>query len=312
MGIVCDQETFIKHLKLGTLYHEFDRHNPPALTIEPGETVVVETEDTFMGQVRKPGDERNLQGFPYGNPLSGPIYVQGAEPGDTLAVLIREIEARIGQAATDMSWGRRGMGEFLGIEVPRATRICPIRDGKVWWSPGVGIPYAPMIGTIGTAPAMGVPTSGPAGPHGGNMDLREVTEGNSVYLPVSVPGALLYLGDVHAAQGEGEVCGTALEMPGTVTIEVGVMKGKAIPRPRIRSPQEIMAVAVGTSLERSVAQAYADLILWMEEEFGLSRWDGYSLCTQVGRLSVGYYASGTVAAKIRLEYIEAARPAHTI
>ena len=114
MARVCDQETFIKHLKLGKLYHEFDRHNPPALTIEPGETVVVETEDTFMGQVRKPGDERNLQGFPYGNPLSGPIYVQGAEPGDTLAVLIREIEARIGQAATDMSWGRRGMGSSWG------------------------------------------------------------------------------------------------------------------------------------------------------------------------------------------------------
>jgi acetamidase/formamidase len=297
----------MKTLKLGKLYHEFDRKNPPALSIEPGETVSVETEDTFMGQVRKPGDERNFQKFPYGNPLSGPIYIQGAEPGDTLAVHIHKIEARMGQAGNDMPSGRRGLGEFLGLDVPRATRICPVRDGKVWWSSRVGIPYAPVIGTIGTAPAMGAPTSGPAGPHGGNMDLREVTEGNTLFLPVFVPGALLHLGDAHAAQGEGEVCGTALEMPAVIDIKVDLLKGKSIARPRIRSPQEIMAVATGTPMERSVAQAYADLILWMEEEFGVPRWDGYSLCTQVGSISVGYYLIGTVAAKIRLEYVEAAR-----
>jgi acetamidase/formamidase len=296
----------MKVLKLGKLYYEISRHNPPALTIEPGETVVVETEDTFNGLVRKEGDHRDLKRKPYGNPQSGPIYVEGAEKGDTLAVHIEKIEARIGQAANDMSFGRRGLGEFLGMDVPRATRICPVRDGVVWWSKSVAIPYAPMIGTIGTAPELGVPTTGPAGPHGGNMDIKEVTQGNTLYLPVFVPGALLHLGDVHAAQGDGEVCGTALEMPGTVTIRVDLLKGKTIERPRIRSPHEIMCVATGTPMERSVAQAYADLMLWMEEEWGVSRWDGYSLCTQAGSISVGYYAIGTVAAKIRLEYVEAA------
>ena len=124
-----------------------------------------------------------------------------------------------------------------------------------------------------------------------------------------MPGALLHLGDVHAAQGDGEVCGTALEMPATVTIKVDLMKGKEIERPRIRSSHELMCVATGTPMERSVARAYSDLILWMEEEFGVSRWDGYSLCTQVGEISVGYFFIGTVAAKIRLEYVEAARSA---
>ena len=153
----------MKKLELGELYYEISRHNPPALSIEPGEVVAVDTEDTFNGLVRKEGDHRDLKRKPYGNPQSGPIYVEGAEKGDALAVHIEKIDARLGQAANDMTWGRRGMAEFLGEDVPRATRICPVRDGKVWWSPRVGIPYAPMIGTIGTAPEIGVPTTGPAG-----------------------------------------------------------------------------------------------------------------------------------------------------
>lgn len=296
----------MKELKLGKLYYEISRHNPPALSIRPGETVVVETEDTFNGLVRKEGDHRDLAKKPFGNPQSGPIFVEGAIKGDTVAVHIEKIEPRLGQAASDMTWGRRGMAEFLGRDIPRATRICPVRDGKVWWSPQVGIPYAPMIGTIGTAPELGVPTTGPAGSYGGNMDLKEVTQGNTLYLPVYVDGALLHLGDAHAAQGDGEVCCTALEMPATITIKVDLLKHKTIERPRIRSAHEIMAVATGTPMERSVAQAYADLILWMEEEYGVGRWDGYSLCTQVGAISVGYFNIGTVAAKIRLEYVEAA------
>ena len=205
-----------------------------------------------------------------------------------------------------MSWGRNGMAEFLGPDVPRATRICPVKDGKVWWSPRVGLPYSPMIGTIGTAPAMGVPTTGPAGPYGGNMDLKEVSEGNTLYLPISVPGALLHLGDVHAAQGDGEVCGTALEMPATVTIKIDLIKNKIIERPRIKSRDHIMCVATGNPMERSVARAYSDLFIWMEEDFGVDRWDAYSLCTQVGEISVGYFLIGTVATKIRIQYVEQA------
>ena len=184
-----------------------------------------------------------------------------------------------------------------------------MKDGKVWWSPRLAIPYTPMIGTIGTAPDMGAPATGPAGPYGGNMDIKEVTEGNTLYLPVFVPGALLHLGDAHAAQGDGELCTSGLEMPATITIRVDLIKNKTIPRPRIRSPQELMTVATGTPMERSVARAYADLILWMEEEYGVPRWDGFNLCTHVGSISVGYHAIGTVAAKIRLEYVEAAAKA---
>ena len=296
----------MKELKLGNLYYEISRHNPPAIYVDPGETISVETEDTFNGLVKKQGDHRNIKQKPYGNPQSGPIYINGADKDDPLAVHIQKIDARIGQAANDMSWGRNGMAEFLGPDVPRATRICPVKDGKVWWSPRVGLPYSPMIGTIGTAPAMGAPTTGPAGPYGGNMDLKEVSEGNTLYLPISVPGALLHLGDVHAAQGDGEVCGTALEMPATVTIKIDLIKNKTIERPRIKSRDHIMCVATGNPMERSVARAYSDLFIWMEEDFGVDRWDAYSLCTQVGEISVGYFLIGTVATKIRIQYVEQA------
>ncbi len=295
---------------MGNLYYEISRHNVPALTINPGETVKVETEDTFNGLVRTEGDHRDLMKKPYGNPQSGPIHVTGAEKGDTLVVHITKIEARLNQAATDMTYARRGLGEFLGLDIPVNTRVCPVRDRKVWWSPSLSLPYKPMIGTIGCAPDCGAPTTGPAGDYGGNLDLKEVTEGNTIYLPVFVKGALLHLGDAHAAQGHGELCGTALEMPATVTMTIDLLKGKTITRPRIRSPDEIMCVAAGRPMERSVAQAYSDLIFWMEDEFHVPRWDALSLLTMVGEISVGYYIAGTVAAKVRIEYVEAARKDH--
>lgn len=305
IGNVSAKENPMRELKLGKLYYEISRHNPPALTIQPGETVSVETEDAFSGQVRKEGDKRDRQKMPYGNPQSGPICIDGAEKGDTLAIHIEKIEARIGQAATHISGATR-LATYLGMDMPDGTRICPIRDDKIWWSDRLAVPYAPMIGTIGTAPEMGVPTTGPAGAWGGNMDIKEVTEGNILYLPVYVPGALLHLGDAHAAQGDGELCTTAFEMPATIVIKVDLIKGKTIPGPRIRSPKEIMTVATGRPMELSVAQAYANLILWMEQEYGVPRWDGVNLCTQVGSISMGFLFIGTVAAKIQMEYVKAA------
>ena len=203
----------MKEQPLAELYYEISRQNPPALSILPGETVRIETEDTFNGLVRKEGDHRDLVKKPQGNPQSGPIWVEGAQKGDTLAVHFEKIDARIGQAANDMTWARRGLAEFLGHDIPVNTRIAPVRDNHVWWSPTVALPYRPMVGTIACAPDFGSPTTSPAGDYGGNMDIKEVTEGNTVYLPVYVEGALLHLGDAHAAQGDGELCGTALEMP---------------------------------------------------------------------------------------------------
>ena len=294
----------MKTLKPKTLYYEISRHNSPVVTIQSGETIQVETEDAFSGQILTENDRRDRQIIPYSNPQSGPIYVEGAQSGDTIAVHIESIKPTRGQAATHTNNPAGLVSEFLGIDPPHGTRICKIKDEKIWWSERLAIPYKPMIGTIGTAPDIGVPTTMPAGLHGGNMDIKEGTEGNTLYLPVFVEGALLHLGDAHAAQGDGELCITGLEMAALITITVSLIKNKSISGPRISSSQEIMTIASGTPMERSIAQAYSDLILWMEEDYHIDRWVGWNLCTHVGTISVGYYAFGTVATKIRTEYLQ--------
>lgn len=293
----------MQRLAVGPLYYEFSRHNEPRLRVPPGETVVVESEDAFSGQIRTNADRRDKKKMPYGNPQTGPIWVEQAQPGDTIAVRIEDIQPSLGQCATRTSDPRQ-LCEWLGSDCPHGTHVCAIRDGEILWSEKVRIPYRPMLGCIGTAPEMGVPTTMPAGLHGGNMDIVETCPGNVVYLPVFVPGALLYLGDAHAAMGHGELSASGLEMPALTTITIDLIPKKRIPGPRLESADEIMSIATGCPMERSIAQAYAWLILWMEEEYGWDRWKAYDLLTHVGTISVGYYAFGTVAAKIAKRYLQ--------
>ena len=299
--------------KQGRLNYAISRLNKPTLQIDPGETIVVETEDAWSGQVRKEGDRRDYSAMPYGNPQSGPIYVRGAEEGDSLAVRIDDIQPTIGQGCTRTpsywwymgSVESRALNKFLNSSLPENIRICPIRDGKVYFSDKYVLPYQPFIGTIGTAPALESISSGYLGNHGGNMDLPDVCVGNTIYLPVYVEGALLHLGDVHAIQGDGEITGNGVEMPSECTLTIELLKEKTIPSPRIESPEHIMAVAcsgVGRSLQDAVRLAYIQLVFWMEEDFGFDRSDAFQLCAQVGRLRLGNLWAA--AAKFPKEYLD--------
>ncbi|MDP6357486.1 MAG: acetamidase/formamidase family protein [Planctomycetota bacterium] len=289
-------------LPLGELCYEFSRHNEPRLHIQPGKQVMVETEDAFSGQIRTPDDRRDKAVMPFSNPVNGPITVEGAEPGDSLAVRIDAIHPSLGQCAT-YTGNPKQMCEWLGIDVVSNDHVCPIRDGLIYWSDQITIPYEPMLGCIGTAPDWGVPTTGPAGPHGGNMDLVETCPGNTVYLPVTVPGAYLYLGDAHAAMGDGELSASGLEMPSETTITVDLIKDKKLAAPRIESDDELISIASGSPMERAIAEAYARLILWLEEDYDWDRWKAYDLLTHVGKISIGYYQSGSVGAKVAKNYL---------
>ncbi len=284
------------------LNYEFSRHLEPRVRIQPGETIIVEAEDALSGQIRTNDDRRDKSKMPFSNPVAGPIWIEGAKPGDALAVKIEEINPRDGQCAT-YTGNPAQLCQWLGTDVPHGAHVCPIKDGVIHWSDKVTIPYDPMLGCIGTAPDWGVPTTGPAGPHGGNMDIIEVCPGNTIYLPVFLEGALLYLGDAHAAMGHGELSATGLELASESTITVELIKNKKLPWPRIESPEEIMVVVSGSPMERSIATAYAHLILWMEEQYGWNRWKAYDILTHVGRVSVGYYGIGTVATKIAKTYL---------
>jgi amidase len=293
----------MKRLPLGPLYYEFSRHVEPRLRVESGETVIVETEDAFSGQIRSDADRRDKTTVPFSNPQTGPIWVAGAEPGDALAVKIESISPTLGQCVTRT--GSAGpLTEWLGADCPHGTHVCPIKDGQIQWSPTLAIPYAPMLGCIGTAPAWGVPSTWPAGPHGGNLDIVEVCPGNTIYLPVYVAGGYLYLGDAHAAMGHGELSASGLEMQAETVLTVRVLKNKSLAGPRIESADEIMTVVSGCPMERSAARAFADLILWMETDFGWNRWRAFDLLTHAARMSIGYHGIGTVAAKIARRYVE--------
>lgn len=299
--------------KQGELVYTLSRYNPPTIQIDPGETILVETEDAWTGQVRKEGDRRNYSNMPYGNPQSGPIYVRGAEAGDSISVRIIDIQPTIGQGCTRTppywwyigSVEQRALDNFLNPKLPENIKICPIRDGIVYFSDRYQLPYEPFIGTIGTAPALESISSGYLGNHGGNMDLPDVCIGNTIYLPVYVDGALLHLGDVHAIQGDGEITGNGVEMPSMCKLSIGLLKGKTIPSPRIESPGYIMAIStsgIGRSLQDAIRLAYIHLVFWMEEDFGIDRFDAFQLCAQVGRLCLGNLWA--VAAKFPKKYLE--------
>jgi len=292
----------MQKLSIGPLYYEYSRHNEIRLRVDPGETIVVESEDAFSGQIRTNDDRRDRTKRPHGNPQTGPIWVNGAEPGDSLAVTIREIRPSIGQCST-RTGDAMMLSQWLGSDCPHGVHVCPIKDGQIHWSDEVTIPYRPMLGCIGTAPDTGVPTTMPAGPHGGNMDIIEVCPGSTIHLPVFVPGAYLYLGDAHAAMGHGELSASGLEMPAESVITVNLVKGKKLTGVRIETADEIMTIATGCPMERASAEAFARLILWMEADYGWNRWRAYDLLTHVARISVGYYAIGTVAAKVEKRYL---------
>jgi amidase len=274
----------------------FDRRIPPVARVRSGETFVVETEDSRGGRTRTPETttpaylkEMRRRGYP-GNPATGPIFVEGAEPGDTLAVRILAQECD--------TLGFQGYWPFLfhleDFFPEPATELREIRDGAVIFNETIRIPVRPMIGVIGTAPPVEALLTATAGPHGGNLDVEEVCAGSTVYLPVEVEGALLALGDCHAVQSDGEI--NELEMRSVVTLSCEVIKGRSpvMGWPRIETPDTLVTVAAARPLEEALRLALREMILWMEERTGMSRHDAYLLVglaghARPGQAQVGQY-----------------------
>jgi amidase len=219
----------------------------------------------------------------YGNPVTDPIVVAGAKPGDTLLVHIHEI------VCDDLGWIPIWpfLFHFEDLFDEPATVLCPIRDSHVHLPSGVRVLVRPMIGTIGTAPVMEAILSGSMGRHGGNIDTAEVRAGSTIHLPVNVEGALLALGDCHAVQRDGELA--SVEMRAEVTFRCEVVKGRSpvMTWPRIETADAIVTVDVGRPLEEALWAALRDMIRWLEERTGLSRQDTYTLVGTAGHARPG-------------------------
>jgi len=272
----------------------------PKQRIKSGTRIVSWTEDCFDGVVKTPADLPSKVMSPgHDNPQTGPFHIEGAEPGDTVAVHILKLEPARNYAVSSFS---PGFGALVGneqtamlgpdfpemtwrydLDAAKATARSRSRDGSHTWT----VPLLPFLGCLGVAPANGeVRTTIVPGPFGGNMDCPEVRAGNTVFLGVNMPGALLSFGDGHYAMGEGEIMGAAVEGAMNVEVYVELLKRARTPVPRIENAREVMFVGSGRPLEDAARVAFKAMVGWVREKTRMSEMDAYQFTAQNTRASI--------------------------
>jgi amidase len=285
----------------------FDWRDQPLLRVEPGESFEVETFDASNGYIKTEHDKAipaRRPGFdrvpPLANPIAGPIWVEGAKRGDVLGVTIDEIEV------DNYSWiaigPRRGpLGEstrWPELSSDYTTKIFrhtpgpsgTTRDGTLHFDEKRSWPITPFVGTLGVAPDREVTTSMDGqGEWGGNLDIRDVTTGNRIFLPIFHEGALFYLGDVHASQGDTEFTGTAAETKATVRLRLELERGKRLPGMRIEKPASLIAIHAERPLDLAVETATIHLMDWLISEHGFSAVDAYCLVSTCPDFRINVY-----------------------
>lgn len=265
------------------IVYSFSREHRPVLKIDPGDLICFETYDARTGTIR---GEDNLLDRPHplgANPATGPVFVQGAEPGDTLQVEILEVQL----ASQGFIAVKAGLGTLGHLAERYVTRLVQIQDGMVYFDDKIRFPVRPMVGVIGTAPAgEAVPTLYP-GIHGGNMDHNDVKIGSLVCLPVFVEGALFGLGDVHAAMGDAEVTMTGIEICADVTVRVDLIKDESITRPRIETADAWITTGDAPNLADAITIACEEMASLLQQKLGVSFDDAYLLMSAIGDVRIG-------------------------
>jgi amidase len=268
---------------------------PPVAHVHPGNILDANSLDCFGNAIQKPGDKLSM--IKGDNPLTGPFYIDGAEPGDTLVVHILDLQV-------DGNQGLGALGPGFGAlnATTYTAMLHPPLPEKIWFYPidhagntatfqaldsgyKVKIPLHPFLGCIGVAPAGGEARSSivPEA-FGGNMDASEASAGNTLYLPVNVAGGLLYFGDGHAAMGDGEIAGSAIEVPMRARLKLDVVKGKKIAWPRFENDKEIMCAGIYRPVDDALRIAFTELVGWIHSDYGLSNIDAYELLSKVGKI----------------------------
>jgi amidase len=269
----------------------FDRNLSPKMRVAQGEKFMVETEDASSGYLRQEGQSPLNRPFiddtwpPSANPVAGPIYIEGVRRGDLLAIKIEDIlvagdqsftfVARRGPVHDSLRWS--GASEpWTHILRHEPGSSGTMRDGKIRFNEKISWPVSPFIGTIAVAPEREVITSiYGQGIGGGNIDCRDVKPGNTFFVNSQNEGGLLFVGDVHACQGDTEFSGVAAETRAAVTLSVDVIPGKKIPYPRIETPSSLISLYNSRPLEHAVTKAVFNLMEWLVEEYKMSQRDAY-------------------------------------
>jgi len=297
------------HRFVATAWHNVLGTLPPALTVASGDTVLTETLDA--GGFDKDGVQRKSGP----NPMNGPIFVEGAEPGDALKVEILAMTPIRATGWTDASLA-------ANVVDPEVVRHLPPRDEVNWRIdrqaltatldpavPGLEdfvLPLEPMIGCFGVAPTLGQAFStATSAENGGNMDYRGFAPGTTVWFPVAVPGALFFLGDCHATQGDGEIVGTGIETCFDVELRLTVEKGRKLVWPRGETASDIFSVGNARPLDQALQHATTDMFHWLTSDYGLSRAAASHLMGQVVRYDVGnvYDPAYTMVCRIEKRWL---------
>jgi amidase len=259
-----------------TFHRQFSASNPPVLRIWPGDTVHTTTVDAGGA------DEKGVTRVLGGNPQTGPFFVETAMPGDVLVVRLNRVRLNRDWAISDDGLVGRALDSDFAVKMKDGfknvrwrldrQRGVAMPEKPTEHLANFTVPIRPMLGCVAVAPGFGsaAPPTGDSGRFGGNMDFNEIVEGAVVYLPVAQPGALLYVGDGHAAQGDGELNGNALETSMDVEFTVDVISSKPLMTPRVESPTHIMTVGLGGSLEDALRAATASLGQWLEQDYKLT------------------------------------------
>lgn len=279
----------MKRIARDQLLYGFDAATPPVLTIDPGETVVVESHDTSTDRLHKAED---LPAFMAArdplkvNPAGGPIYVNGAEPGDALAVTILDIQ--LGPLGFVRKLPNFGVLQE-GVQNDAIMMVRAEGDSLIF-ADKVKLPARPMVGVLGTAPAEGTVYTAHPGPQGSNMDFNANTVGTTVYLPVHVAGGLLGIGDLHATMGDGEVSGTGVEIRGETTARIDLIKGAAPNRPWMETETDWIATGQGETLEIAVEEAVGNLTTILQDKLELTRSEAFLMVSARGDVRIGQAA----------------------
>lgn len=263
------------------IIYDFNKTHKPIKSVASGTTIEIETFDCFQNQIQSPDTVVAEIDWNKINPATGPIFVQGANPGDVLKVKIEKLE--IGEQ------GVMVVGPNLGVMGHRINemlaKIIPVRNGKAIFNE-IEIPLNPMIGVIGVAPEGEGVSCGTPGAHGGNMDNKMVTEGATLYFPVFTEGALFGLGDFHAAMGDGEVSVSGIEVPGKVTITLEVLKGVTLKNPLLENNEVFTQIVSAETLDQACKQAAEEMIDRIAEKTGLPLDEVTMLMSAVGQAEV--------------------------
>ncbi|ANC19575.1 acetamidase [Bacillus cereus] len=284
------------------IIYSMSPENKPCMEVEIGSSLVFETYDCFENQIDS--EDVVLQELDWNriNPATGPVYVNGAEPGDILVVTIEKIKiAEQGVLTTGANLG------VMGDELNENTvKIVQIHNEHVLFSSELQIPINPMIGVIGTAPKEESISCGTPHDYGGNMDCKEIKEGTTLLLPVNVPGALLALGDLHAAMGDGEIGVSGVEVAGEVMVTVQIIKGKKWPLPMAIQNEKVMTIASEKLLDDAANRAVRNMVTFLHKELKMSKADATLLLSAAGNLKVCQVVDPLKTARMELsmDYVE--------